>query len=155
MRLHDLTTTNRPSRRRVGRGIAAGQGKTAGRGTKGQKARSGANSNIPRTFEGGGSPLTLKLPKIGGFTSHRVKPLTLTLARLQPHFAPGSRITVADLIAKGLVSDREAKQGIKVVESTTIRHTDTGYSFDTDDTRLRLTKRVISEKTAGSKASEE
>jgi large subunit ribosomal protein L15 len=67
MKLHDLRPaegSRRPARR-VGRGIAAGQGKTAGRGTKGQKARAGGS--IPPWFEGGQTPLHMRIPKLRGF----------------------------------------------------------------------------------------
>jgi large subunit ribosomal protein L15 len=67
MKLHDLRPAagaKRP-RVRVGRGIAAGKGKTAGRGTKGQKARAGASS--PPWFEGGQTPLHIRIPKLRGF----------------------------------------------------------------------------------------
>ena len=68
MKLHDLKPApgSRKARRRVGRGIAAGQGKTAGRGTKGQKARAGGT--IPAWFEGGQTPLHQRIPKLRGFT---------------------------------------------------------------------------------------
>ncbi len=67
MKLHDLRPApgSNPKRRRVGRGIAAGQGKTAGRGTKGQKARAGGS--IPAWFEGGQTPLHVRIPKLRGF----------------------------------------------------------------------------------------
>ena len=67
MKLHDLKPAagSRKPKRRVGRGIAAGQGKTAGRGTKGQKARAGGK--IPAWFEGGQTPLHQRLPKLRGF----------------------------------------------------------------------------------------
>ena len=67
MKLHDLQPApgSRTPRRRVGRGIAAGQGKTAGRGTKGQKARAGGS--IPPWFEGGQTPLHIRIPKLRGF----------------------------------------------------------------------------------------
>ena len=67
MKLHDLKPApgSRKARRRVGRGIAAGQGKTAGRGTKGQKARAGGS--IPAWFEGGQTPLHQRIPKLRGF----------------------------------------------------------------------------------------
>ena len=67
MKLHDLKPApgSRTARRRVGRGIAAGQGKTAGRGTKGQKARAGGK--IPAWFEGGQTPLHQRIPKLRGF----------------------------------------------------------------------------------------
>ncbi len=67
MKLHDLRPaegSHRP-RTRVGRGIAAGKGKTAGRGTKGQKARAGGS--IPAWFEGGQTPLHMRIPKLRGF----------------------------------------------------------------------------------------
>ena len=67
MKLHDLKPApgSRKEKRRVGRGIAAGQGKTAGRGTKGQKARAGGK--IPAWFEGGQTPLHRRIPKLRGF----------------------------------------------------------------------------------------
>ena len=67
MKLHDLRPAegSRKERTRVGRGIAAGKGKTAGRGTKGQKARAGGS--IPAWFEGGPTPLHVRIPKLRGF----------------------------------------------------------------------------------------
>ena len=67
VKLHDLQPApgSRKAKRRVGRGIAAGQGKTAGRGTKGQKARAGGK--IPAWFEGGQTPLHQRIPKLRGF----------------------------------------------------------------------------------------
>jgi large subunit ribosomal protein L15 len=67
MKLHDLRPApgSRTERTRVGRGISAGKGKTAGRGTKGQKARAGVS--IPAWFEGGQTPIHLRVPKLRGF----------------------------------------------------------------------------------------
>jgi large subunit ribosomal protein L15 len=67
MKLHDLRPApgSHTARTRVGRGIAAGKGKTAGRGTKGQKARAGGG--IPPWFEGGQTPLHMRIPKLRGF----------------------------------------------------------------------------------------
>ena len=67
MKLHELRPAegSRQPRTRVGRGIAAGKGKTAGRGTKGQKARAGGS--IPPWFEGGQTPLHMRIPKLRGF----------------------------------------------------------------------------------------
>ena len=69
MKLHDLRPAagSHTARTRVGRGIAAGKGKTAGRGTKGQKARAGGS--IPPWFEGGQTPLHMRIPKLRGFTN--------------------------------------------------------------------------------------
>ncbi|MGZ3641078.1 MAG: 50S ribosomal protein L15 [Candidatus Limnocylindrales bacterium] len=67
MKLHDLQPApgSRTARTRVGRGIAAGKGKTAGRGTKGQKSRAGGS--LPPWFEGGQTPLQIRVPKLRGF----------------------------------------------------------------------------------------
>jgi large subunit ribosomal protein L15 len=67
MKLHDLRPAPgaHTAKTRVGRGIAAGKGKTAGRGTKGQKARAGGT--IPPWFEGGQTPLHIRIPKLRGF----------------------------------------------------------------------------------------
>jgi large subunit ribosomal protein L15 len=69
MKLHDLRPADGSHRRRtrVGRGIAAGKGKTAGRGTKGQRSRTGGS--IPPWFEGGQTPLHMRIPKLRGFRS--------------------------------------------------------------------------------------
>jgi len=80
MKLHDLRPNPgaKKKRKRVGRGIAAGQGKTAGRGTKGQKARSGGGKGV--YFEGGQLPLARRLPYKRGFTNIRkiyYKPVNL------------------------------------------------------------------------------
>ncbi len=67
MKLHDLRPApgSHQKKTRVGRGIAAGKGKTAGRGTKGQKSRAGGS--IPARFEGGQTPLHIRIPKLRGF----------------------------------------------------------------------------------------
>jgi large subunit ribosomal protein L15 len=70
MKYNELQTSGKKSLKRVGRGIAAGQGKTAGRGTKGQGARTGSKKKPG--FEGGSNPLMQRLPKLPGFTSKRI-----------------------------------------------------------------------------------
>jgi large subunit ribosomal protein L15 len=67
VKLHDLRPAAgaRKARIRVGRGIAGGKGKTAGRGTKGQRSRAGAS--IPAWFEGGQTPIHIRVPKLHGF----------------------------------------------------------------------------------------
>ena len=69
MKYNELNVTKQKSPKRVGRGIAAGQGKTAGRGTKGQNSRTGGG--VRPGFEGGQNPLSQRLPKLRGFLSHR------------------------------------------------------------------------------------
>lgn len=109
MQLHELHGPKRTKRHRVGRGIAAGQGKTAGKGTKGQKARSGYK--LPRRFEGGQSSLIQRLPKKRGFRSPYLKPPTvridLILEKIQ-----GNRLSPKILVEAGLISYRESGSSI-------------------------------------------
>jgi large subunit ribosomal protein L15 len=90
-------------RKRVGRGIAAGQGKTAGRGTKGQKARSGGG--VRPYFEGGQLPLVRKIPfarGVGFRDPWRVRFTPVNLGRLAV-FQKGSEITPETLVEKGII----------------------------------------------------
>lgn len=72
MKYNDLIVTKNHDRKRVGRGISAGQGKTAGRGTKGQKARTG-HSKMPAGFMGGQRAIMQAIPKMKGFKSIHAK----------------------------------------------------------------------------------
>jgi len=84
---------------RVGRGEGS-KGKTAGRGTKGSKAR----NNIPEYFEGGQMPLHMRLPNLKGFkSSNRVEFQVVNLDKLGQLFPDGGEVGVADLVAKGAV----------------------------------------------------
>ena len=84
---------------RVGRGEAS-KGKTAGRGTKGTKAR----YQVPDRFEGGQMPLHMRLPKLRGFTNpFRVEYQVVNVARLAELYPDGGDVTVDDLVAKGAV----------------------------------------------------
>ena len=80
MRLNALPKTTSP-RKRTGRGTASGYGKTAGRGTKGQKSRSGHHM-MPARFEGGQMPLTQRIPKLRGFKNHGQKTAAVAVNRL-------------------------------------------------------------------------
>ena len=100
MKVHDLKPAPGSSRpkRRVGRGIAGKGGKTAGRGTKGQKAR----DTVPVGFEGGQLPLTQRVPKLKGFKNpFRVEYAVVNLDTLEGF--DGSEIDPEGLRAKGLV----------------------------------------------------
>jgi len=84
---------------RVGRGEAS-KGKTAGRGTKGTKAR----SQVPQRFEGGQMPLHMRLPKLRGFKNpFRVEFQVVNLDKLAALYPEGGSVTVEDLVAKGAV----------------------------------------------------
>lgn len=80
MKFNELDVDKNRKSRRVGRGIAAGKGKTAGRGTKGQKSRAG--SGRKPGFEGGQNPLYKRIPKLRGFTPYWSKPVTVTTEQL-------------------------------------------------------------------------
>lgn len=116
-----MTGTNRmfaglkkKNRQRVGRGISAGGGKTAGRGTKGQKSRSGSGRKIKGWFEGGQTPIQRRLPKVRGFR-HRQKRLTLTTAVINRLFKDGEIVSRESLRAKGFLSKNQTQYQIKVV----------------------------------------
>ncbi len=104
MKLNDLRPNegSKKSRKRVGRGISAGQGKTAGRGTKGQGARSGGGKGA--YFEGGQLPLARRLPFKRGFTNiHRIEYKPVNLDRLA-EFDFGDEVVNPELMAAiGLV----------------------------------------------------
>ena len=90
MKLHDLRPADgsHTARTRVGRGIAAGKGKTAGRGTKGQKSRAG--SSIPAWFEGGQTPASQRIPKLRGFKRRfRVEYAVVNVGRINEVAAAG------------------------------------------------------------------
>ena len=88
---------------RVGRGEGS-KGKTAGRGTKGTKAR----YQVPDTFEGGQMPLHMRLPKLRGFKNpFRTEYQVVNLDRLSELYPEGGEVTVEDLVAKGAVRKGE------------------------------------------------
>ena len=95
---------------RRGRGHGSGNGKTAGKGHKGQKARSGA----PRPgFEGGQMPLYRRLPK-RGFTNINTKEIVaINLSELEAKFESGDTVTIEALIEKGVI--KNPKDGVKIL----------------------------------------
>jgi len=85
---------------RIGRGEAGVRGKTAGRGTKGTKAR----YQVPAGFEGGQMPLHMRLPKLKGFTNiNKVAFQVVSVAKLAKLFPAGGEVSIADLVAAGAV----------------------------------------------------
>src|SRR5690242_21795570 len=101
LKLHHLRPAPgaKTAKTRVGRGEAS-KGKTAGRGTKGTKAR----YQVPVAFEGGQMPIHMRLPKLKGFKNpFRVEFQVVNLDRLGALFPDGGTVTVADLVAKGAV----------------------------------------------------
>ena len=101
LKLHHLRPAPgaKTAKTRVGRGEAS-KGKTAGRGTKGTKAR----YQVPESFEGGQMPLHMRLPKLKGFKNpFKVEFQVVNLDRISELFPEGGTVTVDDLVARGAV----------------------------------------------------
>ncbi|GAA2075710.1 50S ribosomal protein L15 [Streptomyces albiaxialis] len=105
LKVHNLRPAPgaKTAKTRVGRGEAS-KGKTAGRGTKGTKAR----YQVPERFEGGQMPLHMRLPKLNGFKNPNHKQFqVVNLEKLAALYPQGGEVTVADLVAKGAVRKNE------------------------------------------------
>ncbi|MCI5779335.1 MAG: 50S ribosomal protein L15 [Lentisphaeria bacterium] len=107
MKLHDMSPTpgSRKPRKRVGRGDSSGLGKTAGRGEKGQKSRTG--SRIRPFFEGGQIPLFRRLPKRGFKNADRVVYALVNLDVLERNYQAGEVVDLESLHAKKLLGKGE------------------------------------------------
>ncbi|HRL50818.1 50S ribosomal protein L15 [Enterococcus aquimarinus] len=112
MKLHELKPAegSRQERNRVGRGSSSGNGKTSGRGQKGQKSRSGGGVRLG--FEGGQTPLFMRLPK-RGFTNVNRKEYAVVNLDILNRFEDGTEVTPLTLVEAGIVKDE--KSGIKVL----------------------------------------
>jgi large subunit ribosomal protein L15 len=117
MKLHELKPAegSRKERNRVGRGIGSGNGKTSGKGHKGQNARSGGG--VRPGFEGGQTPLFRRLPK-RGFTNINRKEFAIVNLDTLNRFEDGTEVTPELLIETGVVSN--AKAGIKILGKGTL-----------------------------------
>lgn len=113
MKLHELSPAagSTKARKRIGRGAGSGQGKTAGKGHKGQKARAGRG--MRPGFEGGQMPLQRRLPKRGFNNIFRIEMAIVNVAALDKAFEAGEVVTVDALIEKGLV--KKVLGGVKVL----------------------------------------
>lgn len=112
MKLHELKPNpgTRKERKRVGRGMASGHGKTSGRGHKGQKARSGGGVRLG--FEGGQTPLFQRLPK-RGFTNINRKEFAIVNLDALNRFEDGTEVTPELLLETGVIS--KLKSGVKIL----------------------------------------
>lgn len=112
MKLNDLTRApgSRKEPKRIGRGIGSGQGKTAGKGSKGQKARSGGS--IRPGFEGGQMPLQRRLPK-RGFTNIFGKEIAAVNVGALQKFEDGATVDTQALIDSGIV--KVCCDGVKIL----------------------------------------
>lgn len=113
MDLSNLSKITQKHKKRLGRGIGSGKGKTGGRGTKGQKAR----GTIPASFVGGSLPLYKKLPFRRGLGNRKIsgKQILVKLSDLN-RFKAKAVVNLESLIANGLVLERDAKKrGVKIL----------------------------------------
>lgn len=113
MKLHELLKVNQRPKKRLGRGIGSGKGKTAGRGTKGQKAR----GKIPATFTGDLS-LYKKLPLKRGKGNPKLstKRKLINLSKLNV-FKSKEVVDIGKLLEAKIITEREAKKGVKVLNN--------------------------------------
>ena len=119
MELHNLTPKagSRKARKRVGRGPGSGNGKTAGRGHKGQGSRSGTKQK--RNFEGGQMPLVRRIPKHGFTNIFRKEHMVVNVGQLE-RFPAGSEVTPEVLLAEGVLSG--LADGVKVLGDGALSH---------------------------------
>ena len=112
MKLHDLKPAEgaTTARKRLGRGIGSGLGKTSGKGHKGAKARSGGGKRPG--FEGGQMPLTMRLPKRGFTNKWRVEYATVNVDRLNV-FEDGAVVSPVELIQAGIL--KNVQDGVKIL----------------------------------------
>ncbi len=117
MNLHELSPAPGSTQvgKRKGRGAGTGNGKTAGRGHKGQKARSGGGVRVG--FEGGQMPLARRLPK-RGFHNIFAKPLEAINVSALNKFEDGATVNVCDMLEKGILS--KCEHGVKVLGGGTL-----------------------------------
>ncbi|HZG83020.1 50S ribosomal protein L15 [Brevibacillus panacihumi] len=114
MKLHELQPAegSRHTRKRIGRGIGSGTGKTAGKGHKGQNSRSGGGVRLG--FEGGQNPLFRRLPK-RGFNNINRKEFTIVSLDALNRFEEGTVVTPELLLATGVISS--LRDGVKVLNN--------------------------------------
>jgi len=119
MQLHDLTPApgSTKNRKRVGRGNSSGHGTTSGRGQKGQGSRSGGTKGAG--FEGGQTPLAMRLPKLPGFRNpRRIEYTAVNVERLERKFEDGAVVNAQALLEKGILS--KCEYGVKILGNGTI-----------------------------------
>lgn len=116
MQIHELKVAKRKERKRIGRGGKTGT--TAGRGSNGQKSRTG--SSVDPLFEGGRSTLLERMKKVRGFKSIHPKKHTVTLAELDRVLSDGDVVTRALLVEKRVVDKKALSEGVKIVSTGTL-----------------------------------
>ena len=109
MNLHDLKPApgSTHSRKRVGRGVGSGYGGTSGRGMNGQGSRAGGTKGPG--FEGGQTPLAMRLPKLPGFRNiNRKEYLPVNVSRIEAKYEAGEVVDGESLVAKGIIKHADS-----------------------------------------------
>ena len=120
MRVHAVQPPHkRQQRKRIGRGNASGNGTYAGKGLKGQKARSGGG--VRRGFEGGQLPMMKALPTMRGFSNSvfRIQHHIVNVAQLSV-FSPDAQVTPTELAQRGLI--RDTRYPVKILGNGSVNH---------------------------------
>ena len=113
--INKISKQRKTSKKRKGKGIGSGLGKTAGRGHKGQKSRSGV---AVRNFEGGQMPIYRKTPKRGFNSLKKINPKSLTISLISFNkFEENSLIDIKLLIESGFLKKKDHKKSIKLIDS--------------------------------------
>ena len=113
--INKISKQRKTIRKRKGKGIGSGLGKTAGRGHKGQKSRSGV---AVRNFEGGQMPIYRKTPKRGFNSLKKINPKSLTISLVSFNkFEENSLIDIKFLIQSGFLKKKDHKKSIKLIDS--------------------------------------
>lgn len=116
MQIHQLTVTKKKACKRIGRG--GKRGTTAGRGSNGQKSRTGAS--VDPLFEGGRSTFLERLKKVRGFKAVHAKKCTVKLIDIENAYIDGEVVSVATLIEKKLAPKTALNRGVKIVATGTL-----------------------------------
>lgn len=112
MKIHQIKPKHkRKNKSRIARGNAGKKGTTAGRGSKGQKSRSGYN--LPKGFEGGQTKLSIRTPKAGGFKSSQIKNVIIKSSLINKFFSSIEVVSSKNLFKKGLIKNKN--QNVKIL----------------------------------------
>jgi large subunit ribosomal protein L15 len=107
--------------KRVGRGPGSTLGKTAGRGTKGQKSRSGSGRKISVWFEGGQTPLHRRSAKLGGFNHRKIKTVEISTAVINHFYRDGDVVSPKSLFEKKIIRASKLRHPIKVIVTAPLK----------------------------------
>lgn len=110
-----------PKKQRVGRGTAGVGGKTAGRGTKGQKSRTGSGRKVQQWFEGGQTPLYRTAAKKRGFNHKVVKDIVVTTDVINRFYKDGDVVSPATLMEKKILRQLKNRQEVKILQRSALK----------------------------------